>query len=75
MVLLEFFEDLSLVVLVLLFFMIYNYLKKGWAPSSAIALMVAVVIALLILIPYVWFRYVLFVLLILGMGAGALGKK
>ncbi len=64
--LLSFFDDLSLVVLVLLVFTIFNILKKGWTPSPAVAILVTIIITLLILVPYVWFRYILFVVLILG---------
>ena len=66
--LLTFFDDLSLVLLVLLMFSIYNILKKGWTPSPAIALLVTIIITMLILVPYVWFRYILFAIIVLGAG-------
>ena len=68
MALLSFFDDFALVILILLVLTIYSFLKRGWAPSSAVALIVTIVVALLVLVPYVWFRYVLFVVLILGAG-------
>lgn len=64
--LLSFFDDLSLVLLILLVFSIFNLLKNSWTPSPVVALLVTIVITMLILIPYVWFRYVLFVILVLG---------
>ena len=66
--LLSFFDDLSLVILILLVFSIFNILKKGWTPSPAVAILVTIIITLLILVPYVWFRYVLFAILVLGAG-------
>lgn len=75
MALLSFFDDLALVILILLFLTIYSFLKRGWAPSSTVALLVTVIVALLILIPYVWFRYVLFVVLVLGAGLAAVKPR
>ncbi len=66
--LLSFFDDLSLVILILLVFTIFNLLKKGWMPSASVALLVTIIVTLLILVPYVWFRYVAFALLVLGAG-------
>lgn len=66
--LLSFFDDLSLVILILLVFSIFNLLKSSWTPSPAVAILVTIVITLLILVPYVWFRYILFVLIVLGAG-------
>ncbi|MBI4406776.1 hypothetical protein HY571_02585 [Candidatus Micrarchaeota archaeon] len=63
---LSFFDDLSLVVLILLVFLIFNVLKRGWAPSPTLAILLTIVITLLILVPYVWFRYVLFAILVFG---------
>ena len=64
----SFFDDLGLVILILLVFSIYNILKKGWTPSPAIAMLVTIIITLLILVPYVWFRYLLFAMIVLGAG-------
>lgn len=64
--LLSFFDDLSLIILILMFFSLYNLIKDHWAPSPTIALIVTIVVTLLLLLPYVWFRYVLFVVLVLG---------
>ncbi|MFH1247016.1 MAG: hypothetical protein V1644_01420 [Candidatus Micrarchaeota archaeon] len=66
--LLSFFDDLSLVILVLLVFTIFKFLKEGWMPSASIAMLVTIIITLLILVPYVWFRYIAFVVLVLGAG-------
>jgi len=73
--LLSFFDDLSIVILILLVFSIYNILKKGWTPSPTIAMLVTIIITLLILVPYVWFRYVLFAILVLGAGLKAIDFK
>ncbi len=64
----NFFDDLSIVILILLVFSIFNILKKGWTPSPTVAILVTIIITLLILVPYVWFRYVLFAILVLGAG-------
>ncbi|MFH0713673.1 MAG: hypothetical protein V1722_03930 [Candidatus Micrarchaeota archaeon] len=71
----SFFDDLSLVVLILLMFTIYSTLKKGWVPSATIAILVTIVITLLVLVPYVWFRYLLFVILVLGAGLKSIDVK
>ncbi len=64
--LLSFLDDLAIVILILLVFSIYNILKKGWMPSPAVAILVTIIITLLLLVPFVWFRYVLFAVLVLG---------
>ena len=72
---LSFFDDLSIVILILLVFSIYNILKRGWTPSPAVAMLITIIITLLVLVPYVWFRYLLFAVLVLGAGLKAIDFK
>ena len=72
---LSFFDDLSLVLLVLLIFSVFNILKNSWTPSPVVAMLVTVIATMLVLVPYVWFRYVLFVVLVLGVALKGIDVK
>jgi hypothetical protein len=68
---LAFWEAFSLVVLVLVFFGLYNKLSNGFINSPFLALIVTVLIVFMVVIPYEWFRYTLFAILFLW---GAFGE-
>lgn len=63
--LLNFFEDLSLIMLILVSFTLYKWMKN-WAPSPTIAMLVTLIIVLLLLVPFVWFRYLMFFIIVFG---------
>lgn len=72
--LLSFFDDLSLIILVLVSFYMYKYFK-GWAPSATLAMIITLVVVVLLLVPYVWFRYLMFIIIVIGphLGGGDKG--
>lgn len=75
LVALSFWADMDLVVTILLFFMIYWILTQGLIDNSLAALVVAAVIVWLVVIPYGWFRYLLFIVLFLGKAFGEIKFK
>ncbi len=66
MIALGFWDDFGLVVIILLFFLIYNYFNEGFVKSPFLALIVTAVVMYLVVLPYEWFAYLLFVVLFLG---------
>ncbi|OIO26253.1 hypothetical protein COX85_03980 [Candidatus Micrarchaeota archaeon CG_4_10_14_0_2_um_filter_55_9] len=69
--LLGFWEAFSLIVLILVFFGLYNKLSSGFINSPFLALIVTVIVVFIVVIPYEWFRYTLFAVLFLW---GAFGE-
>lgn len=60
------FEDaFGLVVLILVFIALYKYLSDSFIESPFLALLVAIIILFLIVIPYAWVKYFLFVVLVM----------
>ncbi len=57
---LDFFDDFGLVVLILVFFALYRYMA-GFIDNPLLAILVTVVIVTLLVVPYDWFKYLLFV--------------
>ena len=62
-----FWEDFGLVVLILVFFGLFKVLTNDFIPSPKVAMIVTVLIVFLVVIPYDWFKYVLFAVLFLFM--------
>ncbi|MBI3588197.1 hypothetical protein HY095_03310 [Candidatus Micrarchaeota archaeon] len=62
---LEFFEAMGLVVLILDFVLLYRLFYPGIVGAKAIALFITTVITFLLLIPYPWFAWLLFFVLFL----------
>lgn len=60
-----FFDDFGLVVLILVFFGLFKTLASGFIPSPKVAMLVTVIIVFLVVVPYDWFKYLLFMLLFL----------
>lgn len=60
-----FWDDFGLVVLILVFFGLYKVLTNDFIPSPQVAMIVAVIILFLVVIPYDWFKYFLFCVLFL----------
>ncbi len=67
---LGFWDDMGLVVDILLFFLLYSYLVKGPVDNPFLALIVTAVITWLVVVPYPWFAWLLFVILFLGSAFG-----
>jgi len=61
----DFWEAFGLVVLILVFFTLYNLLTNNFIRHPLLALLVAALIVFLLVIPYDWFKYLLFVVLVL----------
>lgn len=61
----SFMEDLDLVIVLLVFFALYNLLTNDFIKSPLLAMLVAVVILFTLVIPYDWFKYFMFVILIM----------
>ncbi len=60
------FEDaFGLVVLILVFIALYKYLSDSFIKSPFLALLVTIIILFLIVIPYAWVKYFLFVVLVM----------
>ncbi len=66
MIALGFWDDFGLVVLILLFFLLYNFFSNKLIHSSFLALIVTAVVVYMVVLPYEWFMYLLFVVLFLG---------
>jgi len=54
---LDFWEDLSIVALVLDFFMLYKLLGYNFIFNKFVALLVALLVTWLLVVPYVWVRW------------------
>lgn len=61
-----FWDDFGIVALILVFFGLYNLLVDGWIRSRFLALVVTIIIVYVVVIPYDWFKFLLFSLLFLG---------
>jgi hypothetical protein len=59
MFLFDFFEDFGIVVTILVFVVIWYYLKMDMPPL--LALLITIVITFMLVIPYDWFKYLVFV--------------
>lgn len=66
MFLFDFWSDFGIIVDILVFFVVYKLLRSSLAPSKTIALVTSLVVVFLLVLPYDWFKYLLFVVLILG---------
>lgn len=62
----SFWDDFGIIVLILVFFGLYNLLAEGWIRSRFLALIVTVVTIYIVVIPYDWFKFLLFAILFLG---------
>jgi hypothetical protein len=62
----SFWDDFGLIVGILVFFALYNALSGNFIRNNAIALIVSVLIFFLLVVPYDFFKYLLFVILFLG---------
>ncbi|MFQ5405870.1 MAG: hypothetical protein ACE5DI_01795 [Candidatus Micrarchaeia archaeon] len=63
---LSFFDDFFIVIVILLFFLLYNFFSNQLVKSPFLALIVTAVVFYLVVLPYEWFAYLLFVVLFLG---------
>lgn len=70
LVALEFWDDMGIVVNILLFFLLYSYLSASLVKNSILALIVTAVITWLVIIPYPSFAWILFIILFLGSAFG-----
>ena len=66
MIALGFWDDFGLVILILLFFLLYNLFTSDFIKSPFLALIVTAVVVYLVVLPYEWFMYLLFIVLFLG---------
>ncbi len=66
MIALDFWDDFGLVVLILLFFLLYNIFSTGLIRSPFLALIVTAIVVYVVVLPYTWFMYLLFIILFLG---------
>ena len=60
-----FMDAFGLVALILIFIALYNYLSHRFIESPFLALLVTIIILFLIVIPYAWVKYFLFVVLVM----------
>jgi len=61
----DFWEAFGLVALVLVFFTLYNLLTNNFIRHPLLALLVTALIVFLLVLPYDWFKYLLFVVLVM----------
>ncbi|MGB9577346.1 MAG: hypothetical protein ACP5O3_01715 [Candidatus Micrarchaeia archaeon] len=61
----DFWESFGLVVLILVFFVLYNILSNNFIRHPLLALLVTAIIVFTLVIPFEWFKYLLFVVLVL----------
>jgi len=61
----DFWEAFGLIVLILIFFTLYNLLTNNFIRHPLLALLVTALIMFLLVIPYDWFKYLLFVVLVM----------
>jgi|GEM_PF-1303539 chromate transport protein ChrA len=66
MFLFDFWSDFGIIVDILVFFVVYKLLRNSLAPSKSIAFITSLIITFLLVLPYEWFKYLLFVILVLG---------
>jgi chromate transport protein ChrA len=66
MLVLDFWSDFGIIVDILVFFVVYKLLRNSLAPSKTIAFITSLVVVFLLVLPYEWFKYLLFVVLVLG---------
>ena len=59
-----FIQDFGLIIVILLFFAVYSYLNNSIIKSPRLALFITVIVMLLLVIPYDWFKILLFIILI-----------
>ncbi len=60
----SFIQDFGLIIVILLFFAIYSYLNNSLVKNPRLALFVTIIIMLTLVIPYNWFKILLFLALI-----------
>lgn len=60
-----FMDAFGLVVLILVFVALYKYLSDSFIESPLLALLVTIIIVFLIVIPFEWVKYFLFVALVM----------
>ncbi len=53
-------QDVNLAVLILVFFTLYKQLTNSFIPDTKVALLVTIIITMLVAVPYIWIRYLLF---------------
>ena len=58
--LLDFWDALGVIVLLIVFIMLYNMFYPSIVSSQLVALVLVAVITFLVVIPYPWFKYLLF---------------
>ncbi len=58
-----FMDAFDLVVLIIVFLMLYRLFYPDMVQNKAVALVIVIIITFIVVIPYAWFRYLLFVVL------------
>ncbi|MBI5635551.1 hypothetical protein HY993_01145 [Candidatus Micrarchaeota archaeon] len=71
---LDFWEDFSVVVLILSFFGLYKQLSGDFIKNKILALIVTTIVIMLVAVPYAWFRYLLFAIVFMYGFFNAFGK-
>ncbi|HEV8289780.1 MAG TPA: hypothetical protein VGQ00_02385 [Candidatus Norongarragalinales archaeon] len=56
-------EDLGLVVLILVFIGLYKTFTKGDWLTPSVAFVITILITLILVVPYDWFKYLLFIII------------
>ncbi len=72
---LDFWEDFSVVVLILSFFGLYKQLSQDFIKNKILALVVSTIVIMLVAVPYIWFRYLLFAIVFLYGFFNVFGEK
>ena len=64
--LLAFENAFDVVIVLILFFLLYNFFHPKLVASPFLGLILTVIVVFLLVIPYTWFRYFLFAVLFLA---------
>lgn len=59
----DFWQAFDLVVLIIVFLMLYRLFYPDMVQNKAVALVIVVIVTFVVVIPFAWFRYLLFVVL------------
>ncbi|MFH0835673.1 MAG: hypothetical protein V1834_00750 [Candidatus Micrarchaeota archaeon] len=62
----QFGQALDLVIVLVLFFLLYNFFHPKLVSSPFLGLLITIIVIFILVIPYPWFRYFLFAILFLA---------
>jgi chromate transport protein ChrA len=62
----DFWENMDIVMNILVFFILYSIFSHNFIPTKFMAAIVAFIVVLLIVIPFPWVKFLLFAIAVLG---------